>query len=253
MKTTTKQPIGFEYGLSSTQPSREQIQAHLDDQGRLADETAGELVLVRHAEPAYGAGADPLLSCAGLAQAENLADRLSSLWSEAVYTAPERRAQQTARILASVSDRPVHVLECLAEIEFDAAKALPVPEYAERFADVQRWDALPGFESGKQFRRRAIQGIERILAISPARRVVVVTHASVINAYISMLLSVPSDQFFTPEYTSISVVRWQEGRYALRCLNDTAHVAWGGPLPAPAYVTEPKYASMAAGPALTSR
>ena len=209
------------------QTTRQAIEDELDELLRLRGEDAGELLLVRHAEPARSQGHDPMLSCAGLEQAERLAQRLSATWFEAVYCSPERRAQQTARIVAGTGATPVHVLEGLAEIEFDperAAGASP-SSYALRFVRSPRWDSLPGFERGPLFRRRTIQTIERVLAISAARRVLLITHASVINAYLSMLLSVPADRFFTPEHTAVSIVRWRDGRYALRCLNDVSHLS----------------------------
>jgi probable phosphoglycerate mutase len=207
---------------------RQAIEDELDDLLRLHGEDAGELLLVRHAEAAHTQGSDPMLSCTGLEQAERLAARLNDTWFEAIYSAPERRAQQTARVVASICGRTLHVLDGLADIEFDVTKTAPGESprgYADRFAEMPRWDNLPGFECGRQFRRRAVQAVERVLSINPARRVVLVTHASVINAYLSMLLCVPADQFFTAEYTSLSIVRWREGQYALRCLNDSSHLS----------------------------
>jgi broad specificity phosphatase PhoE len=214
--------------VTRTAPTRQAIQDEIDGLLRIEAEDAGELLLVRHAEPAHTDTADPMLSCTGLDQAERLAARLDAAGFGAVYCAPERRAQQTARIVAGTSGRDLHVLDALADIEFDPARApnaeSPV-NYAEPFVQTPRWDALPGFECGKQFRRRAVQAIERILAINQARRIVVVTHTSVISAYVSMLLSIPADQFFAPEYTSVSVVRWRQGSYALRALNDSSHLS----------------------------
>jgi probable phosphoglycerate mutase len=169
-----------------------------------------------------------MLSCRGLAQAERLADRLGDSWFDAVYSGPERRAQQTARIVAGAGRRSVHVLAALMDIEFDAGRSIPgarLADYARRFAESPRWDSLPGFESRRQFRRRALQAIERILAGHPAGRVVLVSHASVINAFLSMLLGIAADRFFTPEHASISIVRWRQGRYAVRCLNDSSHLS----------------------------
>ena len=215
--------------------SRDAAQADVESLFRLEGEDAGELLLVRHAEPARGANSDPLLSCAGLAQAERLAERLLSVWIEAVYVAPERRAVQTANVLSAALDRPQYVVEGLAEIEFDATEvdetAEMAPTFGERFLTEPRWDSLPGFSSGRAFRRRAIQAVEGAIACNPARRVVVVTHSSVINAYLSMILAIPRDEFFAPEHTSISVVRWSQDRYGLRSLNDVAHLSYAGPLP----------------------
>jgi broad specificity phosphatase PhoE len=216
--------------------SREAAQAEVESLFRLDGEDAGDLLLVRHAEPARGASNDPLLSCAGLAQSERLAERLRSVWIEAVYVAPERRAVQTANVLSTALDRPQYVIQDLAEIEFDASEigepAEMAPTFGERFTTEPRWDSLPGFGSSRAFRRRAIQAIEGAIACNPARRVVVVTHSSVINAYLSMVLAIPRDQFFAPEHASISAVRWSEDRYGLRSLNDVSHLSFGGPLPA---------------------
>ena len=74
---------------------RASIQRQVEDLFRLEDEAAAELLLIRHAEPACNdlSNDDPLLSCTGLQQAERLGERLGSLWFEAIYAAPERRAQ----------------------------------------------------------------------------------------------------------------------------------------------------------------
>ncbi len=212
--------------------SRQDVQDELDELFRLDGEGAGELLLVRHAEPARPAAAtcDPLLSCAGLEQAERLAERLETMWLEAVYTSPERRTLQTAKLIADSAGRPLHVIDELREIDFEPAEAAVAGavSYAERFVQDPRWDSLPGFGLGKAYRRRVIMAIEAALAASEGRRVVVVTHASAINAYLSMLLSIPRDQFFTPEHASLSLVRWQDDRYALRSLNDVTHLHRAG-------------------------
>ena len=120
----------------------------------------------------------------------------------------------------------------LREIEF-------TPQYcdereasaADLFAETPRWDAIPGFASSKAFRRRALQAIEALLAAHQGRRIVVVTHASVINAYLSAVLSIPRDVFFAPEHTSITALHCLGDLYAVRSLNDTSHLQahWPGP------------------------
>jgi broad specificity phosphatase PhoE len=54
--------------------------------------------------------------------------------------------------------------------------------------------------------------------------VVVVTHGSLINAYLSMVLDIPRDYFFEPDHASISTVRSHRDLYAVRAINDTAHL-----------------------------
>jgi probable phosphoglycerate mutase len=98
------------------------------------------------------------------------------------------------------------------------------PSAAERFMTEPRWDAIPGFAPSRCFRLRVLQSIELLLAKHPARRIAVVTHSSVINAYLSALLAIPQDVFFAPEHASISLVRSIGELFAVRSLNDTAHL-----------------------------
>ena len=212
---------------------RASIQRQVEDLFKLEDEAAAELLLIRHAEPACSdlSNEDPLLSCTGLEQSERLGERLSSLWFEAIYAAPERRCLQTARILSEATDREAVIDGDLREIEYMPAAPQPWGRRAEserssadRFMTEPRWNAIPGFAPGRCFRQRVLQGIEMLTTRHPARRIAVVTHGSVINAYLSALLAIPQDVFFAPEHTSISCVRSLGELYAVRSLNDTAHL-----------------------------
>ncbi|MGB2695797.1 MAG: histidine phosphatase family protein [Dehalococcoidia bacterium] len=104
-----------------------------------------------------------------------------------------------------------------------AAPCRAAPEHPDR-RDLCLGDALPGLEPARTFRRRVIQAIEAVLAHHPSGRVVVITHASVINAYLSMLLEVPRDMFFLPEHGSITTVRALGDLYAVRSVNDHSHL-----------------------------
>jgi probable phosphoglycerate mutase len=202
----------------------------LDELFRLRDEDATELLLVRHAEPeSREHPAQSALSRDGVLQARLLAERLSAHWIEAVYTGPELPTMQTASVVAEVLGRPLTALDDLREIEYqpflaEALMSCVRPAYGELFQRRPRWDSLPGFEPSRDFRRRAIQAIESAVAEHAARRIVIVTHGSVINAYLSMLLDIPRDLFFLPGHASISVVRSLRDLYAVRSLNDTSHL-----------------------------
>ena len=236
-------PLGMPFGrphieVLRLREDRASIQRQVEDLFRLEDEAATEVLLIRHAEPACNdiSNDDPLLSCTGLEQAERLGERLSSLWFDAIYAAPERRAQQTARLLYEATDSEVVTVEDLREIEYMPAApqpwALPnytarhhdAPSTADRFMTAPRWDALPGFAPSRCFRQRVLQSIELLMTKHPARRIAVVTHSSVINAYLSALLAIPQDVFFAPQHTSVSCVRSLGELFAVRSLNDTAHL-----------------------------
>src|SRR5205085_354526 len=70
--------------------------------GLLAPTAAGQstIFIVRHAEKAQGGGDDPVLSEAGQARAESLANLLKDAGISAIYTSEVKRTQQTAAPLA---------------------------------------------------------------------------------------------------------------------------------------------------------
>jgi probable phosphoglycerate mutase len=198
---------------------------------RLDGEDAAELVLVRHAQPECGLPVRRApLSGAGRLQAEQLAAMLCWRQVEAVYTAPELVALQTAEPLSRAIDRDMVVVPDLHEIEaqpyldeLEIDRCFEM-DLSQRFTRRPRWDSLPGFETSRGFRSRAIQALEAIVARHPSRRVVVVAHASAINAYISMVLDVQRDVMFMPDYASLSTVRSAGDHYAVRALNQTDHL-----------------------------
>lgn len=219
--------------------TRPDLDEELGEMFRLSDERAGELLLVRHAEPDTGTrhrycGDEPALTITGRVQAHYLAGRLTEGSIDAVYSSPERYAVETARMISEVVETPMRVLSDLADVGYTEGAGAGNGIAGRLFAANPCWDALPGFEASTPFRRRVIQTIEGLLAAHGAERIVVVTHASVINAYLSMLLDIPRDLFFYPDYASLNVVRWHQDLYALRSLNDTTHVTTvSPPWPAP--------------------
>lgn len=201
---------------------------------RLPRRSTAELLLVRHAEPESTAGEGNQLpgiplSVTGRAQALLLALRLQLAPVEGIYTSTARPAVETATVIAAARDLGVERVPDLREIEFDARDRISTgdlryDQLVSRFLDNPRWEAFPGAEPGRHFRHRAIQAMERIAAAHPRRQVVVVTHAGVINAYLSMVLDIPRDFFFLPAPASISTVRVRDGHYAVQSLNDIAHL-----------------------------
>lgn len=200
---------------------------------------ATELVLVRHAQPDYDAArdsadpADPPLTSTGRSQAMRLAVRLRDTRIDALYASTMRRALETAAYIAASRDLPIERSDDPREVRFDptfaqasSANGTLSSDLAQRFLIKPSWDALPGFEPSRLFRRRVIQALEAIVARHPGQRVVV-AHSGVINAYLSMVLSIQRDMFFLPSHSSVSSVRVLRDLYAVRSLNDIAHLPPG--------------------------
>jgi len=207
-------------------------------------EDVTEVLLIRHGQQAFdfagpvGDAVDPPLSERGLMQAEALGGWLSTRPIAAIYASPLRRAFQTAAAVAKGQGRPpdsITVMNDLREVEIfrDIPQDKTAVEVFGRdlLAGMRRrmmveksWDVYPASEPSLEFRRRAINAVEAVIARHPGERVAVVCHGGVINAYIGHVIGSKYDMFFRPAHTSVSVVAAAEDRRALHALNDLRHL-----------------------------
>ncbi len=165
-----------------------------------------ELWLIRHADCYQDAGPDedPPLSEFGRRQAERLAERVSRLNVAAVYSSPHRRALETARRLAA----DVRVDQRLREQELQPDGSLS--DFKEPpDAVLERMRAAVGDAA----------------AAHPGGRVLLVTHALAILAYLCEVMRVEVGRLrLLPYYTSVSVVRIKGDRRMVGALADTSHL-----------------------------
>ena len=154
------------------------------------------LLLVRHAEPAGGAGGTgPALSPRGVDQAASLGERLAGLPVTALYTSPLPRARETAAALSARIGLPA---EALALLDDRAAGGVQRGQEATEWLLAPRPDAdtlvvavthLPiirlalchmlGLEAGHQGRFRVEQcGITEVIAAGAAPVIVSVNDTS---------------------------------------------------------------------------
>jgi broad specificity phosphatase PhoE len=151
---------------------------------------ATTLILVRHSNPE----ADPVvppsdwaLSAAGRARARALADRLRPLSPDAIYNSPERKAGETAGILAAALGLRAMTVPDLREHDRTGVPYFHSPGQFEEqvrrlFASPQ--DRVFGNESAADCLHRFRRGIG-VVHGSRARRPVVVTHGTVMSLYIA--------------------------------------------------------------------
>jgi len=210
------------------------------------NEDATDIYLVRHADAVPEldghvdeAGYEALgLSERGRAQAAALARRLHATKAiAAVYSSAARRARETAQSVATAFGLDVRIDERLREVvrEDGSLSALPIAQraaavraYLTRFAQIATrdgtWIALEGTEPPQEVRERMREAALELALRHPARRVVAVSHAGAINAFLAAVLGLSRDFFFPTGNTSISVVRVSSsGMHVIR-LNDTAHL-----------------------------
>jgi broad specificity phosphatase PhoE len=195
-----------------------------------------ELLLIRHGRPhrvgdGNGTGADPGLTQDGLHQATLLSAFLGARESEisVVYSSTQRRAVQTARLIADRLYVPLHLDEALLEFDHGATFYTPVEDF--KMGLVERWDALEEGRWGDhvfdlpRFRARVHDAIEGIIERHPATSVAVVCHGGVINSYLSEVLGSSRLMLFSPDYTSVTrIAAARSGHRRMRAVNETVHL-----------------------------
>src|SRR5262245_5086234 len=189
--------------------------------------------MIRHALPLRvegvpGRPADPALSEGGRLQAERLCRWLAAEHLDAVYASPLRRARETAAPLARARQLEVVLEPGIAEFDRDAESYVPLEELkAESWT---RWKELVdgGLYASLDidaFRRTVVEAVERIVGAHPRRRVAVVCHGGVINAWAAHVLGIDRPIFFEPGYTSIHrFLAASSGERSVLTLNELAHL-----------------------------
>lgn len=200
-----------------------------------------ELLLVRHGEQALvpnmamADAVDAPLSELGARQARALADRLSAVQIDAVYSSTMDRARATARDIAAPHDREVRELAELVEIDLwrelpqhqgllDALDRGELRRIMREGNRTQRWDAYPYAEPRAEFRNRIVGAIEGIVARHEGERVVVACHSGVINGYLAHVMASAIDTPCTLHHTSVSTVRAMGDLRRVVQVNDFDHV-----------------------------
>lgn len=224
-----------------------------------------ELLLVRHAQPAWRATTglatnDPSLTPLGREQARLLAARLGrdgAAGVDGLYVSTARRSRQTAYAIGDVLGLSPAVQEWLVEIgapeewegrpEDDVVATLEAMKHRSLEA---WWDGAPGGESFRDFHARVTGGIEAFLAGygatrhrgDPARlweipedgpRLVLVAHVGTNSVLTSHLLGIDPQPWewerFAGDHASVTVLRSRpiaDGDiWALEYFSDVAHLS----------------------------
>jgi broad specificity phosphatase PhoE len=148
-------------------------------------------VLVRHGATEWNADkraqgqADVALSRKGREQALETAGRLAGLPVDAVYSSDLSRAVETAEAIAKMHGLDVAMDPAFREIDQGEWTGLPVAEIQQRWPELwgaaRHYNARPGGESPQQVRRRALEGLRRVVERHPHGTVVIASHGGTIR------------------------------------------------------------------------
>ncbi len=204
-----------------------------------------EVYLVRHGQQEIdysgpvGDLVDPPLSEKGQRQAAAVGRALAGRPVAAVYSSMLRRAHDTGTSVGRHHGLEPVVVDDLREVEVwrDMPPERSIQEHLgdgylialrERMATEKVWDVYPYSEGSAEFRRRAVNAVESLIAAHPGERIVIACHGGVINAYTGHIIKSAYDMYFRPAHASISLVIAGQGRRAVRYLNDIHHLVAEG-------------------------
>ncbi|MCL2699882.1 MAG: histidine phosphatase family protein [Defluviitaleaceae bacterium] len=197
-----------------------------------------DIYLVRHGQTLWNkiqrwqGHSDTELDEVGIAQAANLAKRLSNCGITAVHASPLKRARKTADAICGALDLEPFFHDDLMEISFGHWEGLKLDEIRQRYPEQLRlWEADPyadpgnGIENYSQLYERAIGALRRIcLGHKDNETIAIVTHGAWIRAIILHILNIPLDKRlgFSLDNAGITLLHYnmKKDRFTLETLNE---------------------------------
>lgn len=191
------------------------------DPTSLSSADSALLLLVRHCEPHEGhplLPGDPPLTEEGGRHARHVAEGLARVGVDRIVSSPQRRALETAQPLSDLLDRPIEVLDALAEVDRHTDRyRSPGTIRAE---DPDGWAAFlrspPAyFGLDEDAYRAAVLGAIDDLAGGASRCVAVFSHGTPIKMVVRDVLGLQTDAPLSIDYGSVTHVVGRPGRLGI--------------------------------------
>ena len=205
------------------------------------------LLLIRHGESTANAEGrlqghlDIPLNDRGRLESDLLAERLSRLTIDALYTSPLSRARDTAETVANrlgldVVERPALMERDVGELAGLTREEIRAryPEYVRARAAGDSNVTVAGYESDDELAQRVMRVLEEIVGEHPGQTVAVITHGGVIAVACRQTLQMPVARPgpFAVSNAGITTFdmrgedpdAWGRPRAQLVTLNDTCHL-----------------------------
>jgi len=197
-----------------------------------------QIILVRHGETEWNVKEvfrgriDIELNETGVKQAELLAEHLSKIKINAIYSSPLRRALTTAEKIAGYHKVDVVTTPGLMDLDFGEWQGLPHQEVRDRYKELYaRWThrpdliRMPAGESLDEVRKRTISVVDGVIAKYEGS-VVLVSHRVVNKVLICALLGLDNSHFWNIEQATcgLTIFTYENERFILTRHNDTSYL-----------------------------
>lgn len=197
------------------------------------------LIAVRHGETEWNVEGremgqlDSPLTTRGVRQAEALAQRLSLLNIDALYSSDLGRAVQTAEIIGSRCGKSPNVDARLRERHLGVLQGLTRAEIADRYPEARMaqqqtgsFDVIPEGETRQERADRGVTVLSEIAARHAGQTVAVVTHSGILTGFLEFVLGLPggSSWRFRKDNASFNAFRYEGSIWTLNTWNDVSHL-----------------------------
>ncbi|WP_210463587.1 histidine phosphatase family protein [Rufibacter roseolus] len=196
-----------------------------------------KILLIRHAttdsvgKRLSGRTPGVFLNEEGVAQAQQLAQRLANFPVDALYSSPLERTLQTADFVAQAQQLQTIPMEDFLEINFGewtncTFEELSGDQQFQRFNSFRSVTRIPGGELMLEAQARVIAGLQKLCAQHPHGTVAVVSHSDLIKAAVAYYAGVHLDMFQRLEISpaSVSIIEVYEETARILLINDTGEL-----------------------------
>jgi broad specificity phosphatase PhoE len=197
-----------------------------------------EIILARHGETEWNVHEvfrgriDVELNQTGIKQAKLLAEHLSHVKLDAVYSSPLKRALKTAEIIARYHKLEVEISPALVDCDFGQWQGLRLQEVKERYKELYaEWAnrphlvKIPAGESLKDVRQRALGVVDEAVAKHKGTSVLV-SHRVVNKVLICALLGLDNSHFWNikQDNCGMTTFTYANKRFVLTEHNNTSYL-----------------------------
>jgi broad specificity phosphatase PhoE len=201
------------------------------------------IYLTRHGETQWNkenrlqGSKDSDLTEKGIRNAIALGERLKEIDFNAIYSSPLARAYQTARHIKSDNEVPIYTLEYLKELHFGdwegktKAEIENIGHYKKEY--INFWEKPHIYnhshhngEGLTAFKQRVEQALRKISSDNQNGNILIVTHAVVIKAILSLTMNISTERMWDPPYihgTSLTKFTWDGDHFNFKMIGDTTH------------------------------
>ena len=197
-----------------------------------------EIILVRHGETEWNVQevfrgrTDVELNQTGIKQAELLAEHLSHLKLDAIYSSPLRRAVKTAEIIASRQRLNVEIAPGLIDFDYGKWQGLSHQEVKDKYKKLYtEWLKNPhqvkmsDGETLDEVRKRALMVVNEVIAKHDGT-IALVSHRVVNKVLICALLGLDNSHFWNirQDNCGTTTFTYENKRFVLTEHNNTSYL-----------------------------